>query len=126
MNIKNLDNGFLIDGIFAYGCDQDYSEHVNLKKTIWEEMKYEKSDNVVVDFPGEYDIRGFGIEVVEEKELLHFIITKDDLKFAVVSHKKALTNEKMDESILTRVLSEEALREQLEKHELEWDVVILE
>ncbi len=126
MNIQNLDNGFLIDEVFAYGCDNNYPQYINLKKTIWDEMNYKKSEEIIIDFPWEYDVRGLGIEVIEEKDLLHFIISKEDLRFAIISHKKALSNENVNETITSWILTDEALKEHLEKNELEWDIFILE
>lgn len=55
-------NGFLLEGKLLFGFEQADDKYINLALEPGEDMRYEKLPYELVDYPGEYDIQGIGIE----------------------------------------------------------------
>ncbi len=125
MEIKQLDDWFLLDWKFAYNCSQNYDEYINLKTTRWEDMIYELPKQKIIEYPWEYDIQGFSVEVLETWWKLHYIIHNDEEKFAIICDKSALDSDKINETIQTWIVTDHSLQEEIEKYELDWEVVVL-
>lgn len=87
-------------------------------------MKYTKDITNIIDFPGEYDIKGNKIKVIEVSWLLQYIITEDKGITAIISHPDTLQHDLMS-NVKTRLLTSEAIKQDLEKLELEGEVQVL-
>ncbi len=61
VNVK-LKNGFLIEGKLLFGFEHNDPKYINLASEPGDDMRYEKLDYALVDYPGEYDIQDIGIE----------------------------------------------------------------
>jgi len=55
-------DGFIVEKTLCYAFEQPHKEYINLAKTLGEDMRYEKIDYALVDYPGEYDIQGIMIQ----------------------------------------------------------------
>jgi len=56
VNVK-FKNGFLIEGKLLFGFETPDTKHINLALEPGGDMRYEKLDYALVDYPGEYDIQ---------------------------------------------------------------------
>lgn len=61
INVVNKD-WFIIDHKLFYGYNEPNPKYINLAQTIGDDMRYEKCDYSLVDYPGEYDIQDIGIQ----------------------------------------------------------------
>ncbi|MBU0626507.1 hypothetical protein KKH82_03645 [Patescibacteria group bacterium] len=58
MTIENTENGFIIEKKFIYGSTSPDKKLINLGETIGIDTRYENLDYTLIDYPGEYDIKG--------------------------------------------------------------------
>lgn len=67
---------FVIDHKLFYAYQEPNKKYINLAQTMWDDMRYEKLDYSLIDYPGEYDIDGIGIECfLGADQKLNYIIT---------------------------------------------------
>jgi hypothetical protein len=53
----NYKNGFVIEHKFLFGNEALDPNYINLATHIGEDMRYQKVNAELIDFPGEYDIQ---------------------------------------------------------------------
>jgi hypothetical protein len=87
-------------------------------------MRYGQQDISVVDFPGEYDIRGHVVTCYATDDQLHYIITADDTRYAIIQNAGVISKETFDQ-IDVRVVTDEALKIEIERQELEGKVKLI-
>jgi hypothetical protein len=61
INVANKD-GFIIDHKLFYGYDKPNAKYINLAQTMGDDMRYDKLEYSLIDYPGEYDINDIGIQ----------------------------------------------------------------
>jgi hypothetical protein len=87
-------------------------------------MRYGQQDISVVDFPGEYDIRGHAVTCYATDNLLHYIINVDDTRYAIIQDAGVISKETFDQ-IDVRVVVDEDLKIEIERQELEGKVQLI-
>lgn len=125
MKISPLDEGFLVNNLYAYGCTQLYEKYINCKQKKGDDMPYD-NEYKIIEYPGEYNIGDKVLTVMEVDGLLQYIIAGKTTKYAIVSNEKAFEQEQMNETIQSRVITDARFKETMEKYEIEWEIVVLE
>lgn len=64
-----------------------------LAKRVWPDMHYQSQGMKLVDYPGEYELDGYTIEVIWDSDgLLNYMITTQDEHIWYVQNHKLVTN----------------------------------
>jgi len=64
-----------------YGYQEPNAKYINLAQTIGDDMRYESPSYPLIDYPGEYDIHGIGIQCFLGKDdKLNYIIDINNKK----------------------------------------------
>jgi hypothetical protein len=87
-------------------------------------MKYGQQDITYVDFPGEYDIHGHAVIAYATEELLHYIISVDDKRYAIIQDAVVIQKEDF-EHIDIWVVSDEDVKREIERQELEGEIKLM-
>lgn len=84
VNVK-FKNGFLIENKLLFGFETTDPKYINLALNPGDDMRYEKLDYALVDYPGEYDIQWIGIECfLGANNKLNYLLTIDDKKIGII------------------------------------------
>jgi hypothetical protein len=87
-------------------------------------MKYGQQDITFVDFPGEYDIHGHAVICYATDELLHYIISVDDKRYAIIQDSFVIQKEDF-EHIDIWVVTDESIKREIERQELEGSIQLM-
>lgn len=89
-------------------------------------MNYDKRSEIVIDYPGDYDVQKVLLKVFDTKDgNLHFVITYNDKKYIIVNHKSVL--KEMDtNNVDVWIVPNQKIAEMLEKLEYDGEVLNLE
>lgn len=102
------------------------SWYINLLKDIWEDMIYWKQENIVIDYPGEYDIQDIYFKVItsESWKLSYYIKTGEEA-FCIIQDKSALDDETFQLSEKIYYISEiqEGISDKIEKNEIHAELI---
>lgn len=123
---KALESWFLIEKKFLYGADVAQKEYINLALKIWDDMRYDKIDLELVDYPGEYDIDWITINAYLWRwDTLSYMISNNWEKIWIIGSEDVLN---LDEvwSVNTRYYTDEKISNQIDQLELEWEKIKLE
>lgn len=91
--IKAINDWYLLDNKLLFGASEPESKYINLAKTIGEDMRYQKLDYELVDYPGEYDIKDITIQVfLGENNLLNYLIVYGNKRIALLQSPDILEN----------------------------------
>ena len=83
--ITAINDWFLLDKKLLFGASQPENNYINLAKTIWEDMRYQKIDYALVDYPGEYDIQDVTIQCfLGKNDLLNYLIVYGNKRIALL------------------------------------------
>jgi len=78
-------NGFLIENKLLFGFESPDPKYINLALEPGDDMRYEKLDYALVDYPGEYDIQGFVINCfLGKNNKLNYILTINNKKIGII------------------------------------------
>jgi len=78
-------NGFLIENKLLFGFEHPDPKYINLALEPGDDMRYEKLEYALVDYPGEYDIQGFVINCfLGKNNKLNYILTVNNKKIGVI------------------------------------------
>lgn len=83
-----------------------------------------KGSHHYIAYPGEYDIRNMFFEAIEVKGLLHYIVTMEDTKFAIIGHAVAFEHQDMSD-VDVRFLTDAGLETAMDRMELEGKRIVL-
>lgn len=84
VNVK-FKNGFLIENKLLFGFEKVDPKYINLALEPGEDMRYEKLEYALVDYPGEYDIQWIGIECfLGANNKLNYVLTINDKKIGII------------------------------------------
>lgn len=120
-------NGFIIEHKFLFGNEALDKDYINLATHIWEDMKYQKTEADLIDFPGEYDIHGISIQCfVGNQNKLNYLINYAGDVFAIIQNAEVLENTTDFWSAQTRLYTADNIAEKFDQLELEWDRIKLE
>ena len=112
-------DGFIIEKTLCYGFEKMHKDYINLATTLGEDMRYEKSDCALIDYPGEYDMQGVIIQAfLGADQKLNYIADVHNQKIGIVQSLDVLD---LDEFGLVKVwlYTDDAIANKLEQLELE-------
>ncbi len=84
----------IINELFVITSDvaQD-TELLKLAKKIWPDMHYQSQGMKLIDYPGEYELNGYTIEVISDSEwTLNYVIATGEDHIWYVQNSKLVTN----------------------------------
>lgn len=91
--ISAVHDWFLLDNTILFGSSQPENSYINLTKTIGEDMRYQKLDYTLVDYPGEYDIKDVSIQCfLGKNNLLNYLIVYENKRIALLQSPDILEN----------------------------------
>ena len=118
VNVK-FKNGFLIENKLLFGFEKVDSKYVNLALEPGEDMRYEKLDYALVDYPGEYDIQWVGIECfLGANNKLNYIIHLDNKNIGVIQSADVLDLDEVGE-VNYRLYQDDKIVNKINQLELE-------
>lgn len=119
MGFIEKEGWFLIEKKVLFAADTISEDYINLWAQEWEAMLYDKSPQVLIDYPGEYDIKGVFIKAIADKKgKLNYILVEDKKSFAIVQSPRALDEDEISDAS-TIYYTDDAVEKKLDKLELE-------
>jgi hypothetical protein len=94
MNFKLNESDIIINDLFVITSDvsQD-TTLLKLAKLIWPDMHYQSQGMTLIDYPGEYELNGYTIEVISDSEwTLNYVIATGEDHIWYVQNSKLVTN----------------------------------
>ena len=77
-----LDGGYQIEKTLFFGYAYVHNALINLASQVGEDMRYHEGVIIIVDYPGEYDIKGWTIKAfVGQNQKLNYLIQGNNKKF---------------------------------------------
>ena len=118
VNVK-FKNGFVIENKLLFGFEKADPKYINLALEPGDDMRYEKLDYVLVDYPGEYDIQGVGIECfLGANNKLNYVITINDKKIGVIQSPDVLELNELGD-VKFRLYQDDKILNKIDQLELE-------
>jgi hypothetical protein len=125
VSIKN-ENWFIIEWKLVYGYETPHKELINLSRDLWIDTRYQKIDNILVDYPGEYDIQWIAIKCFVGKwDKLNYIIDINDSKVWIFQSPEVFESEETIKAN-TWLYTDDRIAEKIDQLELEWEKIKLE
>lgn len=90
-----------------------------------ENSSYGQQDITFVDFPGEYDIHGHIVLCYATDDLLHYIVTVDSKRYAIIQNSEVIGKENFDQ-IDIWVVADVSIQAEIERQELEGIVQLMD
>lgn len=124
--IKTVNDGFLLDNKLLLGATEGNNKYINLAKTIGEDMRYQKFDYALIDYPGEYDIDGITIQCfLGKNDLLNYLIAYNNKRIAVLQSPDVLENTTDFAVAQEWIYTDDAVLAKLEQLEVEGEKIKL-
>ncbi|MEI6672783.1 MAG: hypothetical protein WCL02_05670 [bacterium] len=112
-------NGFLIENKLLFGFETTDPKYINLALEPGGDMRYEKLDYALVDYPGEYDIQGIGIECfLGTNNKLNYIIMINDKKIGIIQSADVLDIDQVSD-VKVRLYQDDKVANKIDQLELE-------
>ena len=93
LNIR-IDGGFQIENELFFGYTYTHNGLINLASEVGPEMRYHETPQIIVDYPGEYDIHGRSIKAfVGKNAKLNYLIQWKNKKFWIMQSVDILESE---------------------------------
>lgn len=125
VNVK-FKNGFLIEGKCLFGFETPDTKHINLALEPGTDMRYEKLDYALVDYPGEYDIQWIGIECfLGANNKLNYILTINDKRIGIIQSADVLDLDEVGD-VRVRLYQDDKIANKIDQLELEGEKQKLE
>jgi hypothetical protein len=118
VNVK-CKNGFLIEHKLLFGFETPDLKYINLALEPGSDMRYEKLDYALVDYPGEYDIQDIGIECfLGANNKLNYIIQLDTKKIGIIQSADVLDLDEVG-AVNFRLYQDDKIANKIDQLELE-------
>ncbi len=125
VNVK-FKNGFLIEGTCLFGFETPDAKYINLALEPGTDMRYEKLEYALVDYPGEYDIQWIGIECfLGANNKLNYVLTIADKKIGIIQSPDVLDLDEVGD-VRVRLYQDDKLANKMDQLELEGEKQKLE
>lgn len=125
VNVK-FKNGFLIENKLLFGFETTDPKYINLALEPGDDMRYEKLDYALVDYPGEYDIQWIGIECfLGANNKLNYLLTINDKKIGIIQSADVLDLNEVGEASF-RLYQDDKIANKIDQLELEGEKQKLE
>ena len=120
-----LDGGYQIEKSLFFGYAYVHNALINLASQVGEDMRYHEGEIIIVDYPGEYDIKGCTIKAfVGQNQKLNYLIQGNNKKFWIIQSPDVLELEEVDR-MDTWLYLWEAIEKKLDQLELEGERIDL-
>ena len=120
-----IDGGFQIEKSLFFGYAYAHNGLINLASEIGADMRYNEGEICIVDYPGEYDIRGWTIKAfVGQNAKLNYLIQGNGKKFWIIQSSDVLELEEVD-GMDTWLYLGESIEKKLDQLELEGERINL-
>ncbi len=120
-----LDGGYQIEKTLFFGYAYVHNALINLASQVGEDMRYHEGEIIIVDYPGEYDIKGWTIKAfVGQNQKLNYLIQGNNKKFWIIQSPDVLELEEVD-CMDTWLYLWEAIEKKLDQLELEGERIDL-
>ena len=120
-----LDGGYQIEKSLFFGYAYVHNALINLASQVGEDMRYHEGEIMIVDYPGEYDIKGWTIKAfVGQNQKLNYLIQGNNKKFWIIQSPDVLELEEVDR-MDTWLYLWEAIEKKLDQLELEGEKIDL-
>lgn len=120
-----IDGGFQIEKSLFFGYAYAHNGLINLASEIGADMRYNEGEICIVDYPGEYDIRGWTIKAfVGQDAKLNYLIQGNGKKFWIIQSSDVLELEEVD-GMDTWLYLGESIEKKLDQLELEGERINL-
>ena len=118
VNVK-LKNGFLIENKLLFGFETADAKYINLALEPGWDMRYEKLEYALIDYPGEYDIQWIGIECfLGTNNKLNYILDIDGKKIGIIQSADVLDLDEVGE-VNFRLYQDDKIANKIDQLELE-------
>lgn len=120
-----IDGGFQIEKSLFFGYAYAHNGLINLASEMGADMRYNEGEICIVDYPGEYDIRGWTIKAfVGQNAKLNYLIEGNGKKFWIIQSSDVLELEEVD-GMDTWLYLGESIEKKLDQLELEGERINL-
>lgn len=120
-----LDGGYQIEKSLFFGYAYVHNALINLASQVGEDMRYHEGEIIIVDYPGEYDIKGWTIKAfVGQNQKLNYLIQGNNKKFWIIQSPDVLELEEVDR-MDTWLYLWDAIEKKLDQLELEGERIDL-
>jgi hypothetical protein len=118
VNVK-FKNGFLIEHKLLFGFEKADPKYINLALEPGGDMRYEKLDYALVDYPGEYDIQDISIDCfLGANNKLNYILTINGKKIGIIQSPDVLEMDEVGE-VSFRLYQDDKIAKKIDQLELE-------
>ena len=118
VNVK-FKNGFLLENKLLFGFETANPKYINLALEPGNDMRYEKFDYALVDYPGEYDIQDIGIECfLGANNKLNYIIHLENKNIGIIQSPDVLDLDEVGE-VNFRLYQDDKIANKVDQLELE-------
>ncbi|MCX6823843.1 MAG: hypothetical protein NT085_01845 [candidate division SR1 bacterium] len=112
-------NGFLIENKLLFGFETADPKYINLALEPGADMRYDKLAYALIDYPGEYDIQGIGIECfLGANNKLNYVLTISDKKIGIIQSADVLDIDEVGE-VKVRLYQDDKIANKIDQMELE-------
>ena len=121
-----IDGGYQIEKALFFGYTYVHNGLINLASEMGTDMRYHEGEITVVDYPGEYDIKGRTIKAfVGQNQKLNYLIQGNNKKFWIIQSPDVLELEEVD-GMDSWLFLWESIEKKLDQLELEGEKINLE
>jgi len=118
VNVK-YKNGFLIENKLLFGFETPDAKYINLALEPGSDMRYEKLEYALIDYPGEYDIQSIGIECfLGANNKLNYVLTLNNKKIGIIQSPDVLDLDEVGE-VTFRLYQDDKIEKKIDQMELE-------
>ncbi len=119
VNVK-FQNWFLIEHKLLFGFETPDTKYINLALEPGGDMRYEKLDYALIDYPGEYDIQWVSIECfLGANNKLNYILAIEGKKIGIIQSPDVLDLDEVGE-VSYRLYQDDKIASKIDQLELEW------
>lgn len=126
--MKKVDNGIILfDTIYIGDGETPSWVLLTLRLEQGESVVYHKSEKLMVEYPGEYELSGYNVIAITppKSTKLNYVIRFSNKKIAYIQDKKAFEHDDISDMDVWYV-SDAEMKDIIERRELWWDVQIVE
>lgn len=114
-------NGYLIEHKLLYWFSEPNVKLINLALEPWEDMRYQKLDYQLVDYPGEYDIDDITINCfLWKNNKLNYVIDYNNKKIWIIQSPEVLEIDEVGD-VKYWLYSDDNISNKIDQMELEWE-----
>lgn len=120
-----IDGGFQIEKALFFGYAYTHNALINLASEVGEDMRYHEGEISIIEYPWEYDIKGWTIKAfVGKNNKLNYLVEGKNKKFWIIQSADVLELEEVD-SMNTWLYLWDNIEKKLDQLELEGERINL-